>query len=543
MLYVKKVSSNIKRGCDIELAPKTIIVGATGSGKSSVTDAVELALTGQVDNVAGKSASQAIELMKLRSVSATEDEDLFARVTLSDNGECSYSASGSTAKASRPKHVLSLSAALARMPLRDIRTAFVSSQDALRDLFLMVVSKAVSDADVEAILSAESFEAFAALGPGPAFHKLSAVQEKANKEKRDANAAIKRLADEHEVSAGVPPLQSAVTDAERAENEAGEKHTAAIRAFGAIEAEAKANTAAQTPTYATPADLATNKAPIWRAGRELLTVLGVLATDSRAEQPCPICKSGVKTHFIKSRIIDVRAKMDAQARARTVNAPVVVQEYSAADKKRLHDAEALCNTTRAAYDAARNKLQALREARVAYENNSRVRKLAEKAKLDADKWKRIELDCRSASDKLLAREVDAVMARVQKYLPPEYRFGVVLQSGERRVCHVGFAEFVSNEADAAGDIHIRSAISDGERSMLLTALSVALGVDDNSSDKTLNVIIPPDCSMDSNTLSKMLLALVDAPCQVLLTSTTQPSVVPAGWNMITLRHDTSEAAL
>src|SRR4051812_12546593 len=109
--YINHVSSNVKKCCHVNLGPKTIIVGSTGSGKSSITDAVELALTGTVDNVGGKPATMPIDLMKLKCRSAGVDEPLFAECVVRDpvkafNTSAKYEASGSTEKASRPKHFI-----------------------------------------------------------------------------------------------------------------------------------------------------------------------------------------------------------------------------------------------------------------------------------------------------------------------------------------------------------------------------------------------------------------------------------------------------
>ncbi len=44
--YVKRLRTNVRKGCDHELSPCTAIVGRNGAGKSTVIDALSLALRG-----------------------------------------------------------------------------------------------------------------------------------------------------------------------------------------------------------------------------------------------------------------------------------------------------------------------------------------------------------------------------------------------------------------------------------------------------------------------------------------------------------------
>ena len=45
-MFIKNIKSNVKRGFEHELGPCTLIIGENRSGKSSVIDALSLALTG-----------------------------------------------------------------------------------------------------------------------------------------------------------------------------------------------------------------------------------------------------------------------------------------------------------------------------------------------------------------------------------------------------------------------------------------------------------------------------------------------------------------
>lgn len=81
MIYVKRVKSSLKKGTDVELYPLTVIVGANGSGKTTIVQSAELATTGAVSDNEGRDAMrQQSALGRLFHL----DVDMFAEAELSD---------------------------------------------------------------------------------------------------------------------------------------------------------------------------------------------------------------------------------------------------------------------------------------------------------------------------------------------------------------------------------------------------------------------------------------------------------------------------
>lgn len=101
--FVRRVTGSLQGGVDIELGPRTLLVGRNASGKDSVVRALSLAVRGQVDDLAGsdnvKSQTVISELAPGRS------RDLIVRALDSSGEQALYHlAMKGAGKTSRPKH-------------------------------------------------------------------------------------------------------------------------------------------------------------------------------------------------------------------------------------------------------------------------------------------------------------------------------------------------------------------------------------------------------------------------------------------------------
>jgi ABC-type cobalamin/Fe3+-siderophores transport system ATPase subunit len=95
-MHIRKVVGNVKKGCDVELGQKTLIVGPNGSGKSTIVNTVELALTARAGDIAGRvDIAREADVMSLAQNGAGELEAL---ATFDDGVVAAYRTSGSTAR-------------------------------------------------------------------------------------------------------------------------------------------------------------------------------------------------------------------------------------------------------------------------------------------------------------------------------------------------------------------------------------------------------------------------------------------------------------
>ena len=126
----------------------------------------------------------------------------------------------------------------------------------------------------------------------------------------------------------------------------------------------------------------------------------------------------------------------------------------------------------------------------------------------------------SVVETLLDGAAAAFVARVNLHLPTAYRFGLQLRDGEKAVCRYGFVQ-------ANGGLH--AAVSGAEWALLTAALTLAC-VGDGPGPV---VLVPDERAFDPDTLRAALVALADAPVQVVITSPIRPSGrLPAGWSIV-----------
>ena len=64
MKYVCRVRSSVKKGCDVDLGPRTVIVGPNGSGKSTIVQSIELAAGGFVSDMEGREIVRQVGALK-----------------------------------------------------------------------------------------------------------------------------------------------------------------------------------------------------------------------------------------------------------------------------------------------------------------------------------------------------------------------------------------------------------------------------------------------------------------------------------------------
>src|ERR1700677_3576021 len=138
MNYVSNIKSNLKGAVDIALGARTIIIGENASGKSAIIQSVSLALSGAIEDDAGRVITQELNLFALQPQRSGE---LYAIATLANGGECRYETTGTLASAKRAKHQLPASVSKEKVfPLRQIRAVLTGSSDSLQEFFLGALS-------------------------------------------------------------------------------------------------------------------------------------------------------------------------------------------------------------------------------------------------------------------------------------------------------------------------------------------------------------------------------------------------------------------
>lgn len=160
MIYVARIDSTIKVGVeDMDLAPKVLITGPNESGKSTVVDAITLALGGFIYDAAGR------EIVRDNNVLVRMSGDpkrLMSQAVLSDGQKSTYSVTRTKKGAGKDRGVRPVPA---RFPFQEVREHLRSSPDSLRKWLLRSMGATLSEAQLVSTLSPTSQAVWTALTP------------------------------------------------------------------------------------------------------------------------------------------------------------------------------------------------------------------------------------------------------------------------------------------------------------------------------------------------------------------------------------------
>jgi hypothetical protein len=233
-MYVKSIESNAK-GLDskpIELGPKTLILGPSGSGKSRIINVIELALTGRCSDIAGKDRSLPADLLAL---APQREGKLWAQATLSDGSVARWETESQGPGSAKTPVVQNTYADKAdqTLPLRALAEAIGGKPDKARRFFLRHATGQVTIQDVLSRLPPAIGEHFAkaARGMDP-IDALLTLRDDAHE--KHLAARTQATAAESVVNAAAPtvprPTEAQLAQAQDAVSAAGTVLEAAIRA-------------------------------------------------------------------------------------------------------------------------------------------------------------------------------------------------------------------------------------------------------------------------------------------------------------------------
>ena len=565
--YIVFAESNIKTGCRVTLGEKTLVVGPNGTGKSTVANTLELALTGRVSDLVGRrEVAKEVELMAL---APDKKGALLARLRLSDGSECLWRAGGKTKKAVHRVPEATVDPEIA-LPLRPVYDAIMGNVETARKFFMRYAVGVVGDPDVlqrippalHALYKRATLSS--SIANSTAVDRLLSALETSKKQAREAKAAAKASSGLSDSTAsGLAPLPTeaedkAMRDALRAaESERdvlrdrltrrealaaalGEQETlkerlsateAAYRMAQGVTKQAEARLAAHPATQA--AD------PLVMAFRTVIA-----AHVGKGLDACECCgTAGLTTATFQGRLAafddHFRAREAAQqaheAAKAEYNAAVIREQQVMNEGKTLWSkAEAIAATIgsgatdapdQAVIDAVEAKVAdltaKLREVdalKAAWAVASRARDGVVEANRTVQEWEALTTACVEAVSALLDNGVSSFTGRVQAALPPTDKFALALRDGERAVFQFGLMH----------DTALHTALSGAEWARVTAALAGICA----PSLKRVSVVIPEERAFDPDMLSLVLQAFSHLDSQVLFTSPIMPTSAPAGWMVV-----------
>jgi DNA repair exonuclease SbcCD ATPase subunit len=556
-MHIKHVHTNAKVGANVEVGEKTLIVGRNGSGKSTVINAVELALTSRVSDIAGRTdVAREADVMQL----APQGEPLLAEVTFDTGADASYRVEGSTAKAK--KAVAKRPVGIDHdevLPIRTLREAVLGSPTTARKFLLSKVAGDVTRDEIADLLPTEDAKSRWAKSVSSLSQSISAPDalvmtlEKASSAQREATASAKAAREAAKLVGGgraAPPSKKEVAEATKARDEAREVlkkvqlsqnvHLHRTRLASELEVAAKAAEKAIADTAFAKAELA-NLPEVTAPHPVFPHVEHVMEACIAEGGECIVCTAGGKVtqadlDYVRAALVDFAAttkqreglvrtvaKLEAieEAALRRVEdiesqlAPSPASEAAAdanADVLGVTEAEA---TT--ALNTADAKLSDLKLVADAWASAKKAEGTAQEKEREAEDWKAFKAACEDAIGIVLGQAVKSFVEKVQSNLPPTDTFDLRLIDGDREVVQFGLVR----------DGHLHTALSGAEWARVVAAMAEACVGGDKYA-----CLIPEERAFDPETLTDVLVAFGRTKHQVFLASPVMPSSVPAGWTVI-----------
>lgn len=503
--YVTRVVSNLKSDLkdpwEIEIGQKTLIVGSNASHKSSVTQSVELALTGSVDDVVGRTAVKSPDLL----LTMVPGDTLTCTATLSTEQVCGY-----TIKAGkRPK-----SAAFSQdtLPLRQVREALTGSALTARRAFVQWVAAHISEQDVLDLLPKTLHKRFKQLADeeSSAIDNLLHVLDYVSGKQRDAAREAKGAA------LIVEELEGTLTDVP--DEELIATLASQLRQFGKMSHEnlnGIDDAISDVRQSIAMWEEASSHHKLPAAAEQLLYL-----AEADALTECPACASEVGYHHLQNCLSHYQAALLDDSEGPSYEDAKAALASWKDELARLLDLKSQADVLDH-YNMISEQYEELLQAKSAWDNITVARRRAEALMSDAEEFKSLKDYCTKAISKLLDSRLEGFVRRVDRFLPSNWTFQI---ESTNKTFRVGLK---------TGPGPFRAALSGVEWATVTTA--VAMGACEYMGAQRPIVLIPEDRAWDPRTLGHVMRAFSRFDGQVILASTIRPLGRPSKeWTIINL---------
>lgn len=556
-MHIKHVHTNAKVGANVDVGEKTLIVGRNGSGKSTIINAVELALTSRVSDIAGRTdVAREADVMQL----APQGEALLAEVIFDNGAGASYRVEGSTAKAK--KAIAKRPAGIDHdevLPIRTLREAVLGSPTTARKFLLSKVAGDVTRDEIADLLPTDDAKSRWTKSVSTLSQSVSAPDalvltlEKAATSQREATAAAKSAREAAKLVGGgraAPPSKKELQEAAKERDAAREVLKKVQMAQGShdrfnklradLDAATKAAEAAVTNAAMLKAKLA-NLPEVTPPHPVFPHVEHVMEACIAEGGECLVCTAGGKVtqsdlDYVRSTLVEYAAASKdretlvrdvAKAEAAEENAIRRVETLEAElaptpESEAAGDANAdVFGVTEAdatkALDEADRKLTDLKVVADAWASAKKAEGTAQEKEREAEDWKAFKSACEDAIGIVLGQAVKSFVEKVQSNLPATDTFDLRLIDGDREVVQFGLVR----------DGHLHTALSGAEWARVIAAMAEACVTGDKYA-----CLIPEERAFDPETLTDVLAAFGNTRHQVFLASPVMPKSVPEGWTVV-----------
>ena len=521
--YVTSVYSNLKsplpngEAWKLDIGQKTLLVGSNTSHKSSIIQSVELAVAGSADDIFGRSAvSDAALLLTL-----APGDELGVTATLSDNQSMSYNVKREGTTVKRPTHDGPGAASLVH---RNVAAALSGSPASARKAFLSWSGNDVDKASIIDHLPENLRTKYSDISEHKGRGK-SAVealidvaayaasrQREASKEAKGAEKILESLGDQVDAR----PTDEDMNKMRFAVANAREILDASIKnASGGLTEEAKATQmqalkekraawyeCMQEATQ-TVKEL---KAKLPKKGENVDHAIAIVDIAVMHDlEVCPVCNSSVGLTHLKNcqnfysqqntewaqQSEEIRKAIESneeRVKGFMRNVSAVDLEIEELERKPIsvHDSRAIpVNEAQSRLQTAMDAMTKMDHSCAQWDGIASARQKMLSMQTETETYKALKVACEETIGKLLGQQAEKFSARVQKYLPKDWKF------------------------------------------------SIAMAVSDTLPDNYPAVLVPEDRAWDAKTIAAVMRGYSDFSGQVVMASTTRPAGrTPKGWTII-----------
>lgn len=561
-ITVAAVRSNVKKTVNVSLSRLTLLVGPNGSGKTSVQNAMELGTCGFASDVEGRVK---VKVNHALGRLGPGDSPLWSDVFFSDGNKSSWRLRPNKKGGFHdPEHETPQNIRVV-FPVADVREVLAASPETIRTWLMGRVAEDVSRSDIIDRLPEDLHDFYRRqadkmnVPEWTEIDTLLAVVEDAKKQVRSAEADAKKAKQVIEmVTAGMDmePTASDIAAAETAVSRAEAAYQEAARAVrpSSPNVEALRNEALSAvrefQKAQETANLALQAVPPMHPSEEALIdfrskMADIAEVTANLRSPtCMLCESplgvtdmGLKAQFLRQQnaagaaaVQSARIHKEKEAEARRLQEAALrlVEAVNKAERQIAELAHAPVVDVQAYGDEVVRARSALNELKMQKKNWLNMRAAKDDVRNLASRVKELDSFVEASADvvdELLRMAHKKFERSVQAYLPSGDQFAMVLVENKKPVCRMGFKR---------GD-QLHTALSGAEWARLTLALGCATYKD---SPETLAIFTPEERAFDPQTLREVMVALENAPGQVILQSPSKPSGrIPKGWTIVEMQSE------
>lgn len=522
MSYIQKVKSTLKRGVDVELSQRTVIVGPNGAGKTSVIQTMELATCGWAGDMEGRAR---VKVHNALARLFPTDQPMVCEAWLDDGTyfEWRMETNEKTGGVKAPSHNPPVRV---QWPLQDLMAKLGSDEANVKAWLEEKVIGGLKPSDVLKALDKAVRPAVEKLMKETGetdFLALSLAAKKKAKNLRTSATRSENTVEQMMVGVSSPLLESEVEALQ------DELNTYRQQLVGVLQSEHDAlrEDIDKQVKLIEALDAEIEKLPALseeEKQRVVKVTLGLQLLDSHIESfgtdECWVCGSDdhVDIEHRRKVLLAVQEKIAPSVEAhkkrketekRRADAFAKAQELTTRYKR-----ETVRVDTSTEEDAIVAKLAANAAAAKAWQNAEAARIEIEDMREEANHLTKASENLERLGKDLVERKKETFEQAVSAFLPEDEELGVDLDSAR-----VGIRRGHS----------LHSALSGAEWSRVLMALAATEG-----GGPGVRILAPEDRSWDKQMLEKVMAALSTCESQVVIMSTTAPDPVE-GWTMVDLR--------